>query len=150
VGEFEGHPFLVMELLEGRTPREYIDTQPRDFGQIVQLAAEVADALDAAHAKGIVHRDIKPANIFVTERGHAELLDFGLASRAAHGARSGETSTQRMLTGPGSALGTIAYMSPEQARGEAVDARTGSLRDGHRQPAVRRVNCCGGFRCDSE
>jgi serine/threonine protein kinase/tetratricopeptide (TPR) repeat protein len=124
VGEFEDHPFLVMELLEGQTLREYIDTQPRDFAQIVQLAAETADALEAAHAKGIVHRDIKPANIFVTERGHAKLLDFGLASRAPHGAGSGETSTQRMLTGPGSALGTIAYMSPEQARGEAVDART--------------------------
>jgi serine/threonine protein kinase/Flp pilus assembly protein TadD len=124
VGEFEGHPFLVMELLEGRTLREYIETQPRDFGQIIQLAAEVADALEAAHAKHIVHRDIKPANIFVTGRGHAKLLDFGLASRAARGAGSGETSTQRMLTGPGSALGTIAYMSPEQARGEVVDART--------------------------
>jgi serine/threonine protein kinase/Flp pilus assembly protein TadD len=124
VGEFEGHPFLVMELLEGRTLRDYLDTQPRDFDRIVQLAPEVADALEAAHAKGIVHRDIKPANIFVTERGHAKLLDFGLASRAALGAGSGETSTQRMLTGPGSALGTIAYMSPEQARGEVVDART--------------------------
>jgi Flp pilus assembly protein TadD len=124
VGEFEGHPFLVMELLEGQTLREYIDTQPRDFGQIVQLAAEVADALEAAHSKHIVHRDIKPANIFVTERGHAKLLDFGLASRGARGAGSGDTSTQRMLTGPGSALGTIAYMSPEQARGEVVDART--------------------------
>jgi serine/threonine protein kinase/Flp pilus assembly protein TadD len=124
VGEFEGHPYLVMELLEGRTLREYIDTQPRDLGQIIQLAAEVADALEAAHAKGMVHRDIKPANIFVTERGHAKLLDFGLASQAARGTGSGETSTQRMLTSPGSALGTIAYMSPEQARGEMVDART--------------------------
>jgi tetratricopeptide (TPR) repeat protein/tRNA A-37 threonylcarbamoyl transferase component Bud32 len=124
VGEFEGHPFLVMELLEGRTLREYIDTQPRDFSQIIQLAAEVADALEAAHAKHIVHRDIKPANIFVTERGHAKLLDFGLASRGARGTGSADTSTQRMLTGPGSALGTIAYMSPEQARGEVVDART--------------------------
>ena len=74
--------------------------------------------------KGIVHRDIKPANVFVTERGHPKLLDFGLASRAAGAAGSGETTTQRVLTGPGSALGTIAYMSPEQARGELVDART--------------------------
>ena len=105
-----------MELLEGRTLREYIDTEPRDFGQILQ-------ALDAAHTKRIVHCDIKPANIFVTERGDVKLLDFGLASRAALRAGLAETSTQHMLTGPGSAIGTIAYMSPEQARGEVLGAR---------------------------
>jgi ligand-binding sensor domain-containing protein/tRNA A-37 threonylcarbamoyl transferase component Bud32 len=124
VGEFEDHPFLVMELLEGGTLREYIDTQPRDFGQILRLTFQIVEALDAAHAKRIVHRDIKPANIFVTERGDVKLLDFGLASPAALRAELAETSAQGMLTGPGSAIGTIAYMSPEQARGEALDART--------------------------
>jgi non-specific serine/threonine protein kinase len=113
-----------MELLEGQTLREYIDTQPRDFGQILRLTSQITEALDAAHAKRIVHRDIKPANIFVTERGDVKLLDFGLASRAALRAGLAETSTQRTLTNPGSAPGTIAYMSPEQARGEALDART--------------------------
>jgi serine/threonine protein kinase len=124
VGEFEGHPYLVMELLEGRTLRDYIDTQPRDFGQILQLALQIVEALDAAHTKRIVHRDIKPANIFVTERGDVKLLDFGLASRTALRAGLAETSTQHTLTNPGSAPGTIAYMSPEQARGEVLDART--------------------------
>jgi len=124
VGEFEDHPFLVMELLEGRTLREYIDTQRRDFGDILHLTLQIVEALEAAHGKHIIHRDIKPANIFVTERGDAKLLDFGLASRAALRAGLAETSTQFLLTGPGSAVGTIAYMSPEQARGEALDART--------------------------
>jgi serine/threonine protein kinase len=124
VGEFEGHPFLVMELLEGQTLREHIDTQPCDLGQILRLTSQIAEALDAAHAKRIVHRDIKPANIFVTERGDVKLLDFGLASRAALRAGLAETSTQHTLTNPGSAIGTIAYMSPEQARGEVLDART--------------------------
>jgi serine/threonine protein kinase len=124
VGEFEGHPFLVMELLEGQTLRDYIDAQPRDFGEIRRLTSQIAEALGAAHAKRIVHRDIKPANIFVTERGDVKLLDFGLASRAALRAGLAETSTQHTLTNPGSAPGTIAYMSPEQARGEVLDART--------------------------
>jgi serine/threonine protein kinase len=124
VGEFEGRPFLVMELLEGQTLREYMDTQPSNIDEIQRLTLEIAEALDAAHAKGIVHRDIKPANIFVTERGFAKLLDFGLASRPALTATSGESTTRNMLTAPGSAVGTVAYMSPEQARGEVADART--------------------------
>jgi eukaryotic-like serine/threonine-protein kinase len=124
VGEFEGHPFLVMELLEGQTLREYIDTQPRNTDEIQRLTLEIAEALEVAHAKGIVHRDIKPANIFVTEGGHAKLLDFGLASRVVLNAASAELATRKSLTSPGAAIGTIAYMSPEQARGEAVDART--------------------------
>jgi eukaryotic-like serine/threonine-protein kinase len=124
VGEFEGHPFLVMELLEGRTLREYIDAQPREIGDIRRLTLEIVEALEVAHSKGIVHRDIKPANIFVTDRGHAKLLDFGLASRAVLSSVSVESATREMLTSPGAAIGTIAYMSPEQARGEVVDART--------------------------
>jgi tRNA A-37 threonylcarbamoyl transferase component Bud32 len=124
VGEFESCPFLVMELLDGRTLREYIDTQPLDISEIRRLASEIVEALEVAHAKGIVHRDIKPANIFITERGHIKLLDFGLASRVVLSAASAESAKREMLTNPGAAIGTVAYMSPEQARGEAVDART--------------------------
>lgn len=122
VGEAAGHPFLVMELLTGTTLRERISKQRFDIPAALALILEVADALHAAHGKGIIHRDIKPANIFVTERGAAKVLDFGLAHQLA--LADSQVPTEKMLTAPGSAPGTIGYMSPEQARGEAVDART--------------------------
>ncbi|MBZ5636567.1 MAG: protein kinase [Acidobacteriia bacterium] len=122
VGESAGHPFLVMELLDGKSLRDQIGGKPLDISEALELSLQVADALDAAHAKGIVHRDIKPANIFVTARGHPKVLDFGLAKHR----RPADTDalTVDMLTQPGTAMGTVAYMSPEQARGETVDARS--------------------------
>jgi serine/threonine-protein kinase len=116
VGEFEGRPFLVMELLEGRTLHEYIDAEPRDLGEIRRLAIEIADALEAAHSKGIIHRDIKPANIFVTERGHAKLLDFGLAELAV------DSDATQTVTG--AVMGTPAYMAPEQVEGQPASVRS--------------------------
>jgi eukaryotic-like serine/threonine-protein kinase len=144
VDEFEGHPLIAMELLEGQTLRERIaagapSATPAGEGEsrsplppdtVVELATQIADALDAAHSKGIVHRDIKPANIFVTSRGVAKILDFGLAKltlasdRRPPGNGDDATAGTDHLTTPGSAVGTVAYMSPEQARGEEVDART--------------------------
>jgi serine/threonine protein kinase len=114
-GESHGRPFLVMELLAGQTLRHHMEDRSIAVRQVPRLAAEIADALDSAHSKGIVHRDIKPANIFVTERGHAKVLDFGLASQEA---------ASEDLTDPGLQLGTTGYMSPEQARGETADGRS--------------------------
>ena len=122
IDESDGQPFIAMELLEGETLRTSIARGTMDIGQAVQIAAQVADALEAAHRKGIIHRDIKPANIFITERGTGKVLDFGLAKLADIDVESSLTAGG--LTGTGTSLGTVAYMSPEQARGENVDART--------------------------
>jgi serine/threonine protein kinase len=153
IGEHEGSPYIAMELLEGETLKHRIQGKALAFDTILDWAIQITDALDAAHARGIVHRDLKPANLFITDRGHAKVLDFGLAklrsARAAAVESASQTTMTAVQTNPGHILGTPAYMSPEQARGEPLrctnrplQSGCSDVRDGDREIAFPRHDDC--------